>query len=333
VIIDLSGYSFTGKSAYYDLLSGCTNVKSFGVEYEFDLIRAQGGLLDLYQALCVSWSPIRSSEAIRRFRRLVRCFGGQRTLRDRLIRYGSQYDSIIVGFTPKTEKFLNNLIRAEWQADWPFANFDGSYSLGIFKKYLKKFGISNAETVYLSSISESDFKEMAVEYIEDLFKDNYDSKTQGLVLNNCFEPFNPLLSMQLFPESRSIIVDRDPRDIYISACKTRNVNGIDVGGAVIGGGVNSFIDRFLTYRNNISKETSPKVMRTTFENLILKNKDQLETLSEFLSPLSLDLTRAGSKFNLERSRKNLRQWSLSENSQYMDDIKIIEDRLADYCIC
>lgn len=331
MIIDLSGYSFSGKSAYYDLLSGCQNICSFGIESEFDLIRSQGGLLDLYHALCISWSPIRSSEAIRRFRRLIHYFGGQRNLRDRLFRYGPHYDSIIKGFTRKSENFIKSLILAEWESEWPFADLDESHLLTIFRKNIRRLGLSKNEAVYLSSFSEAKFTELCVSYIRELFEDSYDSNTQGLLLNNCFEPFDPLLSMKFFPEARAIVVDRDPRDIYISASNGRIVNGVDVGGAVIGGGVETFIDRFLTYRNNVSVSSSPKLMRANFENLIVKNADEIEKLSSFLAPLKIDWSFARSNFNLEKSSKNIRQWLHPNHRKYQNDIKLIEDRLSSYC--
>jgi len=306
-------------------------VRSFGIESEFDLIRSQGGLLDLYHALCVSWSPIRSSEAIRRFRRLIYYFGGQRNIHDRLFRYGPHYDSIIKDFTRKSEKFINSLILAEWQGEWPFADFNESHSLTILRKNIKRLGLRQKKTVYLSSFSESKFTELCVSYIRELFEGSYDSNTEGLLLNNCFEPFNPLLSMKFFPESRAIIVDRDPRDIYIAASKTRNVNGADVGGAVIGGGVETFIDRFMTYRNNVNFEPSHKVMRTNFENLILKHSDELDKLTSFFAPLIIDWPLTESKFNINKSRKNIRQWLQPEHAEYKNDIELIEDRLSDYC--
>lgn len=331
MIIDLSGYSFSGKSAYYDLLSGCQNVRSFGIESEFDLIRSQGGILDLYHALCISWSPIRSSEAIRRFRRLIHYFGGRRNLRDRLLRYGPHYDSIVNGFTRKSEDFIKKLILAEWQSEWPFADLNESHSLSILRKNLKKLGLAKKETVYLSSFSESKFTELCISYIRELFEDSYDSNKEGLLLNNCFEPFDPLRSMKFFPEARAIVVERDPRDIYISASNARTVNGVDVGGAVIGGGVETFIDRFLTYRNNVSVASSPKIMRTNFENLILKNSDEIEKLSSFLAPLEIDWSFVRSNFNLENSSKNIRQWLHSDHKKYRNDIKLIENRLPGYC--
>ncbi len=331
MVIDLSGYSFTGKSAYYDLISSSPNIKSFGVESEFDLIRSPGGLLDLYYALCVSWSPVRSSEAIRKFKRLIRYFGGQRNIHDRFFRYGPHYDSIIKNFTEKSENFVNSLILAEWQGEWPFADLNESHSLTILRKNIKKFGLGGGDIIYLSSISESKFSELCVSYIRELFEDVYDSKTEALLLNNCFEPFDPLLSMKFFPESRAIIVDRDPRDIYISASKTRNVNGVDVGGAVIGGGVEPFIDRFLIYRNNVKAEPSTKVMRTNFENLIMKTRDELDKLSYFLAPLEIDWSHFEAKFNPEKSRKNIRQWLQPGHAKYKHDLDLIQDRLADYC--
>jgi hypothetical protein len=331
MIIDLSGYSFSGKSAYYDLLSGCQNIRSFGIESEFDLIRSQGGLLDLYHALCVSWSPIRSSEAIRRFRRLILYFGGQRNLYDRVFRYGPHYDSIIEGFTEKSESFIKRLTLAEWKGEWPFADFNESHSFTIFRKNLKKFGLAKKEIVYLSSFSEAKFMELCVSYIRELFEDSYDSNTQGLLLNNCFEPFDPLMSMRFFPEARAIVVDRDPRDIYISASNARTVNGVDVGGAVIGGGVETFINRFLTYRDNVSGASSPKLMRTNFENLILNNANELEKLSNFLAPLKTNWSSSSSNLNLEKSGKNIRQWMSSDNIKYKNDIKLIEKHLYNYC--
>lgn len=77
MIIDVSGFSFTGKSAFYELFSNSPELNSFGVEVEIDLLRVQGGLIDLHHALCINWSPIRSSEAIRRFSKLVHYLGGE----------------------------------------------------------------------------------------------------------------------------------------------------------------------------------------------------------------------------------------------------------------
>jgi hypothetical protein len=128
-------------------------------------------------------------------------------------------------------------------------------------------------------------------------------------------------------------VDRDPRDIYISASKARIVNGADVGGAVIGGGVEAFIERFLTYRNNVSSVSSKNLMRTNFENLILNHRNEIERLSDLLMPLELDWSAREKKIDLERSVKNIRQWLQPENKKYQDYLIIVIFNDDEYLFC
>ena len=81
-VVDISGYSFSGKSAFYDFLTDYKFVKGLGVETEFDLIRSKNGILNLYENVVENWSLVRSSVAIRDFKRLVYFLGGERKLLD-----------------------------------------------------------------------------------------------------------------------------------------------------------------------------------------------------------------------------------------------------------
>ena len=91
-VIDLSGYSFSGKSAYFDLLCEFEGYNYHSREFEFELIRISDGILDLYNALVENWSPVRSSEAIRKFKRLIKVFGGNDKFSSRLLGRGYKYD-------------------------------------------------------------------------------------------------------------------------------------------------------------------------------------------------------------------------------------------------
>ena len=76
-VVDLSGYSCSGKSIVYDLLTCSKSFYGFGVNFHFELSRAPGGIIDLREAISgENWSPIRSSEAIRRYFRLIENLGG-----------------------------------------------------------------------------------------------------------------------------------------------------------------------------------------------------------------------------------------------------------------
>ena len=74
------------------------------------------------------------------------------------------------------------------------------------------------------------------------------SKQSIILLNNAFETTNPLMSHQFFDNAKSIVIDRDPRDIYLSAKSTGITNGVNVGETAVGGSVENFIIRFKLYR-------------------------------------------------------------------------------------
>ena len=66
--LDLSGFIVSGKQAYSDLLREFDGFLVPEAEREFELIRIQGGIRDLENALVEDWSPIRADAALRRFR-------------------------------------------------------------------------------------------------------------------------------------------------------------------------------------------------------------------------------------------------------------------------
>src|SRR4051812_30054845 len=81
-VLDLSGYGFSGKHAMIDFVRELAGYHVEHFQFEFALLRIQGGILDLKTALVDDWSPIRSDAAIRRFRRLVRRLGPRNRLAD-----------------------------------------------------------------------------------------------------------------------------------------------------------------------------------------------------------------------------------------------------------
>ena len=97
-VLDISGYSFSGKSAVYDLITSYETASTHGVEFEFDLIRAKGGISDLCDSLAINWNIVRSSVAIRDFRRLSYFLGGEGTIADRIFRGGPQYGRVFKDF-------------------------------------------------------------------------------------------------------------------------------------------------------------------------------------------------------------------------------------------
>ena len=92
-VLDISGYSFSGKSAVYDLITSYETASTHGVEFEFDLIRAKGGISDLCDSLAINWNIVRSSVAIKFSPSGY--FLGVKAPSNRIFRGGPQYGQVL----------------------------------------------------------------------------------------------------------------------------------------------------------------------------------------------------------------------------------------------
>ena len=78
-LLDLSGYTYSGKSAYSDFFRTFHYFTVEDNEVEFDLVRIKNGLWDLKQALAPeNWSILRASEAINSFKRVAQNLSGSK---------------------------------------------------------------------------------------------------------------------------------------------------------------------------------------------------------------------------------------------------------------
>ena len=264
-LLDLSGYTYSGKSAYTDLLRCFKNFVVDDNEVEFDLVRLKNGLWDLKQALTSEpWSIIRASEALISFKKLSKNLSGISKI-GKLSTPGANLERHFPGFHAATENLLDNLTIENIICDWPFYDYNlGSFD--IFKrKLLRKLRFSVKDTVNYSRINEEEFDSIVQMVFADVFQKKLKSAEQFVVLSNAFEtePSGKMLSM--FANAKSIIVDRDPRDIFLTAVRGNKKNPAT--NSVLGNNIDEFILKFKMQRMgiNVSKNN---VFRTKFENLI-----------------------------------------------------------------
>jgi len=323
-VVELSGYSFSGKSAVYDLLSEFEGYGNHGdFEFEFDLMRVSNGILDLYNKLVLNWSPIRSSEAIRAFNDLIVSYGGDGSLASRLTKNGRHYDKFFPGFTKTSNNYINQLTLATWKSEWPFLYKSDDILTTILKKVLFRLGYKKIfkKTVYLSRFEEREFVDITKNYLNTLFVNSVSSGDKAIILNNAFEPFKPSVSHQFFNNVKSIVVDRDPRDTYLSALNH------SAGNAIIGGNVKIFVQRFKIYRNNL--ENTPKTLRINFESLVLDYEATLDVIYTHLEENCSVHTMKGTTFNPGSSSNNVGMWKTSKNQE---DMNYIAKYLEEFCI-
>ena len=328
-IVELSGYSFSGKSAVYDLLCEFEGYANHGKEFEFDLIRTSNGILNLYNNLVLSWSPVRSSEAIRAFNDLIISYGGDGSLISRLTKSGRHYDKFSSNFTKVSNDYIDQLTLATWKSEWPFLYKTDHVLITILKKILFRLGHKKIfeNTVYLSRFEEKEFVDITKNYLNTLFVNSVSTRDKAVVINNAFEPFTPSMSYRFFDNVKSIVVDRDPRDIYLSACNNGVINGIDVGNAVTGGNVQTFVQRFKIYRKNLENNT--QTLRISFEDLVLNYDATLEVIYSHLCEDSSVHAMKGTVFNPISSSGNIGMWKTSKNQK---DIDFIVKHLEEFCL-
>lgn len=330
-VVDVSGYSFTGKSAFFDLLCEFDGFTHHSKEFEFDLLRVRSGILDLKFALVDSWSPIRSSEAVSAFHHLISTIGGNKSTYSRLFQSGAHYDHYFPGFTEISLRFIDSLICAKWNCEWPYPLYGKNKWNICFTKAMQKIGCMRESQFILSRMTAEEFYDRTRLYFNELFGALGESACSGFILSNAFEPFEPLQSIALFDCAKSIIVDRDPRDIYLSALMAGKIAGSKVGQAVTGGGVQTFIDRFRVYRSKFENQ-SPSVYRTNFESLVLNYDEELLRIRNFLGPENLNHSQKGAYFNPNESAKNIGQWKMDKNKKYFSDVELIKSELLEFCI-
>ena len=324
LILDLSGYSFSGKSALYQLISSCNKVKSFGIESEFDLIRAQGGVYDLYQNTTgVNWSLIRSSDAVHRFIRLYTNLSGKRNRISRFYKLGTYYDDLIPRFSQKSLDYLRKLTISSYHAYWPFPWYT-SYPRSMHHTINKL--LSPKQQIFLCRHSSDSFLHLTRAYFRSLFTESFAPSHSIILLNNAFETSNPTSSIQFFECAKSIIVDRDPRAIYASAFIDSMRNKSSPGNAVIGSSVSDFVNRYLLQRR--TKDSAiHSVLNLKFEDLMLSFDTVKSQLLDFLNQPSSFF--AGSCFR--PSSTNIYPWRSSSYPYLATAAEEISSSIPEFC--
>jgi hypothetical protein len=179
------------------------------------------------------------------------------------------------------------------------------------------------------------FYELTRDFLERLLSINIvESNVHTIVMHNAFEPFNPWRPVRYFRDAKCIVVDRDPRDIYVNSCtfsKGYNDNPNVYGKISFSDDIGSFIKRFeiLRKKTNTAQDPPGKVLRMNFEKLVLEYDKAVKIVYRFLGENERTHARKREFFNPDLSRKNVGLW---KKHPHQTEIKRIHEELKDYCI-
>lgn len=360
MIVDLSGFMFSGKSVVSDILSEFKNVNVPDKRVEFDLLRVGGGLIDLKNAV-EDWSPVRTDAAIRRFDKLIIKLNRSTNYSQSFFQVGWNYGEKYKNLLEFYEIFLNEIIELGWDTPWPYSDLDLSevellairlneyknnsnwfllrQSANISLKILKALQLSvfnnrhyfknGNKDRYTLMVTLNDFILASRKFIYNILE--VDKLTNSgfdiIVTHNALEAFNPGRNLDLLGDNaKCIVVDRDPRDIFCTA-NSFSVgfnDQVDFYKKIAGANdVNVFIQKYNIYRSRIV--TDERVLRLKFSDFFISYDESLLKITQFLNLKSSFQIKRKSVFCPEKSISNLNMWEKAEFIFLANEIKKIQN--------
>lgn len=327
-IITCASYGGTGSSAVTDLMKEFNNVKSLG-EFEFSIAHDLDGISDLQHYLVDDWNRIKHDEAIYRFTKLI-----ERNSKQYNKYFKDKFDSI-------ARDYIDNLIIDRWNGYlynhrfrksslYSFINYSIPDKIQRFIIKLDKF--SKYERIPILKKSNINFsypKERFYEYTKLFYRRLFNEVTtdiseEYIALDQLVPSSNIERYINYFDNIKIIIVDRDPRDLYI-------LNKIFwKEGWIPCDNVETFIVWFKTLRESRNKELLLKQVKfIQFENLIFDYEKSIDEIIRWIGMEKSNHIRRKQFFNPEESIKNVELWKRYNN--YHEDIMIIEKELKNFC--
>jgi hypothetical protein len=341
--VDISGFGHSGKGVVTDLLREFKGYKLPNPNFEFNLLRVQGGLIDLKFGLVDNWSPIRSDAAIRRFKKLINKIGPNANIfnvKSLFTSNGMNYDKMFSGqFSSISYKYLNSLIDFEFEGEWPYQLLDEPGIVQFIQRCQSRLKLKKHHTsiVNVISITESNFISLTQKYLTDLFNCIKDEHDEVMVTQNALEPFNPIQGLNFFENGKLIIVQRDPRDIYASLFIQSNAfipnyetdYMWDLKKNMLGAhDIDQFCHRQSVYFNQTNLFYNPNILRLRYEDIVLDYHNILKKIYSFLEMDEAMHVKKGEYFNPEFSSKNIGLWKKMPDQKV---ISKIQSTLNSFC--
>lgn len=313
--IGICGYGYTGSGAVLDLLKEFDGLKVLDDD-EFMFPYLPDGLVDLEKHLMSAPSKFFDSDAaIKRFISLSKTLSKFKR---------SFYYKITNGkFYKYSLDYVDAISQITWKGKWVY---DSIYCRNELIKTIKfriaprivKKNNLNCRTMHFS-IQPENFYVESKKFIDNVFSAfaNFDK----IVLNQPFPANNPDISMRFFgQDTKCIVVDKDPRDLYILAKKYINVKWIPT---------NNVDDFILFYKmQRLNRSNNKNVLYIRFEDLILNFSSTCKQIIEFCGMKDNQHLFKNRFFDPNKSIANTNLFR--DNTEFLEDIRKIEKELGEF---
>ncbi len=321
MIICTAGFSWSGSSAVCDYLKEFDDNQVFN-DCEFLLAYYPDGLEDLDYHLNVNCSKFLSScTAIPRFRKVA----------NYLLKIPTK------GKIKKiTNSYLDDITQVKWigwgQGQDLLHNLFLYRNLGIRinERLMKFLPVSFCKKIRIYpnrvmefSIKPDYFKERTLQYTDNILSCLGLDLNKNIVLDQACAGTDPAKSLKYFRNSKAILVDRDPRDLYVLAKKYFSKQSYPIPFE----NVKDFVTYFFNMHKSIHEIIDEDlVLYIKFEDLVYRYQETSKKIDAFLG--LENCRRSKVFFNPRESMINTQLFKKFDDIK--EDIAFIEEELADY---
>lgn len=324
MIIGTCSFGSTGSSAVTDYLSEFDSVQVLD-HIELTWVSGTDGLIDLdYHLNHPHNRTMDSIIAIDRFKKKV-----EGNLR--LYKKSGNIDSAV--FQASADTFIKEITQLKW--DWylhPSKGWFGTYIEGalmkrrvipaIEKKLGRRIKCWPMEEVSFA-VRPSNFEEAARKHVKELLLALGADFTKPVALDQPFPGNNPQACFKFFEDPYAIVVDRDPRDVYVFA----NTKLIGMTHFMPIQPVEDFVKYYRALRDGQPyKEPNDRILLVQFEDMVYHYDETTARIRDFLH--LKENPNPKSVFDPEISMPNTQVWK--RFPKYAKDIEYIERELKEY---
>ena len=329
MIISVCGFGSTGSSAASDYLAECANTQNLD-QLEFTLITGVDGMEDLeYHLMKHNSRQSASICAIQRFQEKVRGLE-----HGWIKRTGISREEI----ENATNEFVDAITQVKYIGLSPRIYKGGSRTVNryignslmlhrVIKPLERKKIIKKNVDIYpfgevRLSIKPENFYDEARKYIKRILTGMGADWSKIVVMDQAFSGVDPVRSFPFFEDPYAIIVDRDPRDMFIFAKKVL----LSTGRFMPSENVEDFIKYYKLLRDGQPyKEPHERCLFLRFEDMVYNYDVSAAKIDEFLG---VENPNRKTIFVPEMSRANTNL--IRKFPEFKEDIKKIEAALPEY---
>ena len=323
MIIGVCGFGSSGSSAVTDYLKEFSTTEVLD-NIEFQLVTYPDGIESLDYYLNSNISKYASSDvALNRFQMYTK-------------RLALSFDRETHGeFTRLTEEYISAITQISWRGygDTDNSLFNSFTYRNIGNRLMRARVIPLLEKIFkkqidcypvrdiLFSVHPDRFDEITKNYINAIMH-AMGMTNKIAVLNQPFAGNDPAKSFKYFDDPKAIVVDRDPRDMYVFTKRFL----LSAGRSIPSDKVETFVTYYRNLRKGMPYHSSEKVLKIQFESMVYDYDKTTDIICDFCGIDKKD--RTNNIFVPERSANNTRVFEKYEG--YDEDIKFIEDELEEY---